>query len=199
MMNDAFLEEVRRTADIVRYVSDHVQLRKVGGSWKGLCPFHNEKTPSFNVSSDRQRFHCFGCGEGGDVFKFAMLHEKASFPEAIEIVARRFGMQVPERSNEQTPDRKEREQLLAVLEAAAAHFAAILWAPPGTKAREYLLGRGFRKETLEKIRAGAAADSWRDLLDALGRSFPTPLLMTAGLVLEPQDGGGGKRDRKSVV
>ena len=83
MMNDAFLEEVRRTADIVRFVSDHVQLRKVGGSWKGLCPFHNEKTPSFNVSADRGRFHCFGCGEGGDVFKFAMLHEKASFPESI--------------------------------------------------------------------------------------------------------------------
>ena len=188
MMNDAFLEEVRRTADIVRYVSDHVQLRKVGGSWKGLCPFHNEKTPSFNVSADRGRFHCFGCGEGGDVFKFAMLHEKASFPESIEIVARRFGMQVPERTNEQTPDRKEREQLLAVLEAALEHFASNLWAPVGTKAREYLLGRGFRKETLEKIRAGAAADAWRDLLDTLGRKFPTPLLMTAGLVLESQDG-----------
>ena len=188
MMNDAFLEEVRRTADIVRYVSDHVQLRKVGGSWKGLCPFHNEKTPSFNVSADRGRFHCFGCGEGGDVFKFAMLHEKANFPEAIEIVARRFGMQVPERTNEQTPDRKEREQLLEVMEAALEHFAAHLWGPVGTKAREYLLGRGFRKETLEKIRAGAAADSWRDLLEALGKRFPTPLLMTAGLVLESQDG-----------
>ncbi len=195
MMNDAFLEEVRRTADIVRYVSDHVQLRKVGGSWKGLCPFHNEKTPSFNVSADRGRFHCFGCGEGGDVFKFAMLHEKANFPEAIEIVARRFGMQVPERTNEQTPDRKEREQLLAVLEAALEHFVANLWAPPGTKARDYLLGRGFRKETLEKIRAGAAADSWRDLLEALGRKFPTPLLMTAGLVLESQDGGKRPYDR----
>ncbi len=194
-MNDAFLEEVRRTADIVRFVSDHVQLRKVGGSWKGLCPFHNEKTPSFNVSADRGRFHCFGCGEGGDVFKFAMLHEKANFPEAIEIVARRFGMQVPERTNEQTPDRKEREQLLGVLEAAAEHFAANLWAPPGTKARDYLLGRGFRKETLERIRAGAATDSWRDLLEAMGRAFPTPLLMTAGLVLESQDGGKRPYDR----
>jgi DNA primase len=187
-LNDDFREEVRRTADIVRYVSDFVQLRKVGGSWKGLCPFHNEKTPSFNVSTDRQRFHCFGCGEGGDVFKFAMLKEKANFPEAIEIVARRFGMQVPERSSERSPDREEREQLLAVMEAALEHFAHLLWTPQGTKAREYLLGRGFRKETLEKIRAGAAADSWRDLLDTLGRRFPTPLLMTAGLVLESQDG-----------
>jgi DNA primase len=189
MIEDAFLEEVRRTADIVRYVSEHVQLRKVGGSYKGLCPFHNEKTPSFNVSADRGRFHCFGCGEGGDVFKFAMLYEKCSFPESIEIVARRFGMQVPERGvTEPSVDRKEREQLLAVMDAAAQHFEANLWSPQGTKAREYLLGRGFARGTLEKIRAGAAADSWRDVLDALGRRFPTPLLMTAGLVLEGQDG-----------
>jgi DNA primase len=201
-MNDAFLEEVRRTADIVRYVSDHVQLRKVGGSWKGLCPFHNEKTPSFNVSADRGRFHCFGCGEGGDVFKFAMLHEKANFPEAIEIVARRFGMQVPERTNEQTPDRKEREQLLGVLEAALEHFVANLWAPPGTKAREYLLGRGFRKETLEKIRAGAAVDAWRDTLETLGRKFPTPFLLTAGLVIETAPDAGKRvydRFRNRVI
>jgi DNA primase len=190
-MNDAFLEEVRRTADIVRYVSDYVQLRKVGGSWKGLCPFHNEKTPSFNVSADRGRFHCFGCGEGGDVFKFAMLHDKVSFPESIEIVARRFGMQVPEReTGDHSADRKEREQLLAVMDAAAEHFASNLWAPSGTKARDYLLGRGFARGTLEKIRAGAAADSWGDLLEALRRKFPIPVLMTAGLVLESQKGKG---------
>ena len=72
---DSFVEEVRRTADIVRYISEHVALRKAGTSWKGLCPFHNEKTPSFNVRQEPAVFHCFGCGQGGDVFKFAMLHE----------------------------------------------------------------------------------------------------------------------------
>jgi DNA primase len=181
---DSFVDEVRRSADIVRYISDHVGLRKMGTSWKGLCPFHQEKSPSFNVRSEPPLFHCFGCGEGGDIFKFVMLHERASFPEAIEAVARRFGVQIPENRSEAGPDRKEREELLALLDAAAQHFTRNLWTAPGTKAREYLLGRGFQKETLEKIRAGAAADSWSDLLDTLKRQFAPTLLHTAGLVLE---------------
>jgi DNA primase len=191
---DSFVEEVRRTADIVRLISDSVSLRKMGTSWKGLCPFHQEKTPSFNVRSEPAAFHCFGCGEGGDVFKFVMLRERASFPEAVEIVARRFGIAVPENRYEAGPDRKEREQILALMEAAAEHFSRILWTAPGTRAREYLLGRGFKRETLERIRTGAAADSWSDLLDAMKRKFPLSLLQTAGLVLEKQ-GGNGHYDR----
>ena len=183
---DAFVEEVRRTADIARYVSEHVQLRKMGASWKGLCPFHQEKTPSFNVNPERGIFHCFGCGAGGDVFKFAMLHEKVSFPEAIELVARRFGIPVPENRYEQGPDRKERDEMLALTDAAAEHFARNLWSGPGTRAREYLTGRGFKKETLERIRTGAAADSWGDLFEALKRRFPVSALMAAGLVREGQ-------------
>jgi DNA primase len=183
---DAFVDEVRRTADIVRFVSEHVQLKKMGTSWKGLCPFHQEKTPSFNVNNDRGAFHCFGCGVGGDVFKFAMLHDKVSFPEAIEIVARRFGIPVPENRYEQGPDRKERDEMLSLLDAATEHFTHNLWSAPGTKAREYLLGRGFKKETLERIQAGAAADSWGDLFEVLKRRFPVGALMTAGLVREGQ-------------
>ena len=185
---DSFVEEVRRTADIVRYISEHVSLRKMGTSWKGLCPFHQEKTPSFNVRQDPPLFHCFGCGEGGDVFKFAMLHERVSFPEAIEAVARRFGIPVPENRYDAGPDRKERDQLLALLEAAAEHFARNFWGGPGTKAREYLLGRGFQKETLEKIRAGAAPDSWTDLGDVLRKKFDGAGLVKAGLVIEGQQG-----------
>jgi DNA primase len=191
---DSFVDEVRRTADIVRLISDHVSLRKMGTSWKGLCPFHQEKTPSFNVRSEPAAFHCFGCGEGGDVFKFVMLRERASFPEAVEIVARRFGIAVPENRYEAGPDRRERDQILALMEAAAEHFSRTLWTAPGTRAREYLLGRGFKRETLERVRAGAAADSWSDLLDALKRKFPVSLLQTAGLVLEKQ-GGNGYYDR----
>lgn len=183
---DSFVDEVRRTADIARYVSEHVQLKKMGASYKGLCPFHQEKTPSFNVNPDRGAFHCFGCGVGGDVFKFAMLHDKVSFPEAIELVARRFGIPVPENRYEQGPDRKERDETLALLDAAAEHFSHNLWSAPGTKAREYLLGRGFKKETLERIRTGAAADSWGDLFERLKGRFPVALLMTAGLVREGQ-------------
>ena len=185
---DSFVEEVRRTADIVRYISEHVSLRKMGTSWKGLCPFHQEKTPSFNVRQDPPVFHCFGCGEGGDVFKFVMLHERVPFPEAIEMVARRFGIPIPENRFEAGPDRKERDQLLALLEAAAEHFTRNFWSDPGTRAREYLIGRGFRKETLERIRAGAAPDSWTDLGDTLRRKFEPSSLLKAGLVIEGQQG-----------
>jgi DNA primase len=196
---DSFVEEVRRTADIVRFVSDHVALKKMGTSWKGLCPFHKERTPSFNVNPDRGFFHCFGCGEGGDVFKFAMLHDKLSFPEAVETVARRFGLQVPEKRFEPEPERKEREELLQLLEAAADHFRRNFGAAAGTRAREYLLGRGFRPDTLERIRAGAALDSWGDTMESLKRRFPVPLMMTAGLVLEGQKGRPYDRFRDRVV
>ena len=184
---EGFVDEVRRTADIVRVVSDHVALKKLGASWKGLCPFHKEKTPSFHVRAEPAVFHCFGCGEGGDVFKFVMLHERCSFPEAVEILARRSGLRVPDRRSEMGPEQQEREQLLALLEAAAQHFTRLLWSAPGTSAREYLLGRGFRKETLERIRAGAARDAWDDVAGALGRSFPPELLLTAGLQVPGKD------------
>jgi DNA primase len=191
---DGFVEDVRRAADIVRVISEHVALKKMGTSWKGLCPFHQEKTPSFNVRQEPAVFHCFGCGEGGDAFKFVMLREKVSFPEAIEMLARRFGVPVPEGRVEPGPDRKEREEMLALMEAAAQHFARTFWAAPGTKAREYLLGRGFRKETLERVRTGAARDAWDDLLGALRGRFSPALLLKAGLVLERQ-GKEGHYDR----
>ncbi len=183
---DSFVEEVRRTADIVRYISEHVALRKAGASWKGLCPFHNEKTPSFTVRQEPPVFHCFGCGQGGDVFKFVMLHERVGFPESIELVAKHFGLTVPESRWDGGADRKEREELLGLLEAAAQHFTRHLWTAPGEKAREYLLGRGFKQETLERIRAGAAREGWTDLLDAMKRRFPEAALKTVGLVVQKE-------------
>ena len=191
---ESFVEEVRRAADVVRVISEQVALKRMGTSWKGLCPFHQEKTPSFNVRQEPPVFHCFGCGEGGDVFKFVMLRERVSFPEAVEMLARRFGVPVPEGRVEAGPDRKEREELFALMEAAAQHFTRNFWAAPGTKAREYLLGRGFKRETLERIRAGSARDSWDDLLGALRGRFSPPLLAKAGLVLERQ-GKDGHYDR----
>jgi DNA primase len=187
---DSFLEEVRRSADIVRYISEHVALRKMGTAWKGLCPFHQEKTPSFNVRQEPAMFHCFGCGEGGDVFKFVMLHERVAFPEAIEIVARRFGVPIPEtRAFDGGADRKQKEELLALIEAAAQHFTRNLWTAPGTKAREYLLRRGFKKETLERIRAGAAPEGWTNLFEALRGRHSVEQLKTAGLIREKEGRG----------
>jgi len=191
---ESFVEEVRHVADIVRVISDHVALKKMGTSWKGLCPFHQEKSPSFNVRQEPAVFHCFGCGEGGDVFKFLMLRERMSFPESVESLARRFGVPVPEGRVEPGPDRRERDELFALMEAAALHFSHALWTAPGTKAREYLLGRGFRRETLEKLRFGAAREAWDDLLGALRGKYPPALLQKAGLVLERQ-GKEGHYDR----
>ncbi len=187
---DSFLDEVRRSAEIVRVISEHVALKKMGNSWKGLCPFHNEKSPSFNVRSEPPIFHCFGCNVGGDVFKFVMLHERVGFPEAVESLARRFGIAVPERGSDLGPDRKEREEILALMEAAAQHFSRTLWTAPGTKAREYLLGRAFKKETLEQVRAGAAREAWDDLLQAMKGRFSPQTLLNAGLVLERKDKDG---------
>jgi len=191
---EGFVEDVRRVADIVRVVSDHVALKKAGSSWKGLCPFHQEKTPSFNVRQEPAVFHCFGCGEGGDVFKFLMLRERMSFPEAVETLARRFGVPLPEGRAEIGPDRREREEMLGLMEAAAEHYARTLWTAPGTTAREYLLGRGFGRETLERIRAGAARDAWDDLLGSLRGRFSPAALEKAGLALARQ-GREGHYDR----
>jgi DNA primase len=187
---DSFIDDVRRTADIVRVIQDHVGLRKMGTSWKGLCPFHQEKSPSFNVRSDPPVFHCFGCGEGGDVFRFVMLFEKSSFPDAVRSIAARFGVTVPEESRESPAVRGERDEILAAMESAAAHYSQLLWTAGGSTAREYLAGRGFEKRTLELIRAGAARDAWGDLTDALKRKFPLPLLVKAGLAIERGEGKG---------
>jgi DNA primase len=191
---DSFVDEVRRAADVVRVISEHVALKKTGSSWKGLCPFHKEKTPSFNVRSEPPLFHCFGCGEGGDVFKFLMLHERVSFPEAVVSLARRHGVPVPEDRYEPGPDRKLKDEILIILEAAARHFEKNLWTARGTRVREYLLGRGFQKQTLERIRAGAAPDAWDDLLGALRGQFTPASLMAAGLVL-PRKEKNGHYDR----
>jgi DNA primase len=180
--SEAIVEEVRRAADLYRVVSDQVNLKKVGGSFKGLCPFHQEKTPSFNVRGDY--FHCFGCGEGGDVFKFVMLRERVSFPEAVENLAQRFGISLPEKASEAGPERKEREEVHALMAAAAEHYRKTFWSKAGSSAREYLLGRGFEKETLEAIGAGASRDAWDDLLGALRPRFSEKALLSAGLVLE---------------
>jgi DNA primase len=194
VLPDTFVEEVRRVADIVRFIGEQVPLKKVGNSWKGLCPFHQEKTPSFHVRADPPVFHCFGCGEGGDIFKFVMLHDRLGFPEALALVARHFGVPIPERQYSAGPEAKQREELFAVMEEAAAFFARTLWSDAGRAAREYLLGRGFQKATLERIRAGAARDAWSGLLDALSRRFTPSVLLSAGLIVERQ-GKQGHYDR----
>jgi DNA primase len=191
---DGFIEEVRRSADIVAYVDEHVSLKKAGAAWKGRCPFHEEKTPSFNVRQEPPLFHCFGCGVGGDIFKFVMLREQASFPEAVEAIARRFGVTIPERSFAGSGARKERQEVIDLVEAATAHYEKTLWTAAGRKALEYSRSRNFEDATLREIRAGAAPDAWQDLIGALQSRYDAQRLVAAGLAIE-RKGGSGHYDR----
>ena len=117
-----FIDDLKHHADIVVVIQDYVSLKKAGANYKGLCPFHGEKTPSFSVNRDKGFFYCYGCGAGGDVFKFLELHEKVGFAESVKLLAQRFGMAIPEseQSNEQKANAAEREALLKVHEVAAA-------------------------------------------------------------------------------
>ena len=189
MMNfsPSFLDELKSRADIVSVVSEHVVLRKMGRSHKGLCPFHKERTPSFTVRADPPVFHCFGCGAGGDVVEFVKLKEGLSFKDAIESLARRFGVPLPD-TREESPEDRMRAEIEPVLEAAAKQYEQFFWADAGRRAREYLQGRKFSDKTLRFIRAGASRDSWNDLLNALKVQFREELIEMAGLAIRGQRG-----------
>ena len=149
-------ESIRFSADIVQVVSDYMALKGSGNNLKGLCPFHAEKTPSFSVHRERQIFHCFGCGVGGDVFKFVMLAEQATFPESIRIVADKCGIPMPKAFPGDDRAAREREQLQGVYAAAAAHFERKLKAPEAAEARQILKERNVKPEFVERFGLGYA-------------------------------------------
>src|SRR5687767_9124822 len=156
-------------ADIVQVVQEYVTLRKSGATYKGLCPFHSEKTPSFTVNRDKGFFHCFGCGAGGDVVKFLELQEKLGFQDAVRHLAQKFGLKVPEPEVNRESDAVEREALLKVHERAAAYFRVQLAAPGGTRSRQYLRERGLTAETTEELALGLAPKSRDGLRETLLR------------------------------
>src|SRR3954471_15600191 len=143
MIPDDVISQIRDAADIVAVIGQHVQLRRAGTSWKGLCPFHGEKSPSFNVHGDKGYFKCFGCGVGGDVIKFIELYDKVAFPEAVRTLAARFGLTVPEGddSKEDAEANRDREALLKAHEVAASWFREQLAGPAGAVARRQLSDR----------------------------------------------------------
>src|SRR2546425_11719815 len=147
----SFVDDLKSHVDIVQVVQERVPLRKSGATWKGLCPFHGEKTPSFHVNGDKGFFHCFGCGVGGDVIKFVELNDKVSFPEAVRQLAARAGLTVPEAedSKQDAESSREREALLNAHEVAAAWFTEQLASPAGAAARRRLKdARGMTDETV---------------------------------------------------
>src|SRR5580658_4412560 len=183
--SDNFKESLKQQADIVRIVGDYVKLKKAGAqNFSGLCPFHPEKTPSFSVHATRQFFHCFGCGESGDVFTFIQKVENITFPEAVRLIAQKLGVPMPKltfSSPAEARDAHIRMALLDVHARATQFFQECLRRPEGANAREYLKGRGLDAEMIARFRIGYAPDSGFQLRDALRREFDEELLRESGL------------------
>ncbi len=201
----SFIDEVRSAADIVTVIGDSVSLRKAGSKYKGLCPFHGEKTPSFSVDKEKGFFHCFGCGVGGDVFKYVELQEKVGFGEAVRVLANRFGIPIPEvepgAGGDQRESAAEREALVKMHEVALAYFREQLAAPAGARWREYLLkDRGLTQETIDQLQIGWAPPS-RDALRQrlLKAGFNSTQLVTSGLVSRRDDGTEVDRFRNRLI
>jgi DNA primase len=197
-----FIEDLKHHADIVVVIQDYVSLKKVGATYKGLCPFHGEKTPSFHVNRDKGFFHCFGCGVGGDVFKFLELHEKVGFQDAVKLLAQRFGMTLPEleQNDEQRAGTAEREGLLKVHEAASAWFRQQLLSPAGTRVRSQIAARGISEPTVEALALGFAPAARDGLKQALMKQgYSQALLLRAGLLVQRDEGTVVDRFRNRLM
>jgi DNA primase len=204
MIPDDVITQIRQAADIVAVIGQHVQLKKAGRNWKGLCPFHGEKTPSFNVSPDKGFFHCFGCQKHGDVFTFVMELEGKSFVEAAEQIGGRFGIAVPriEESPELRRARGERVAMLDLNKVAAAFYREVLADPKrGAPGRAYLDQRGVSAETADRFQLGYAPADWGELADHLkARRCDLELAVRLGLVANrPRAGGYYDRNRDRLV
>lgn len=187
----SFLDDLHLHADIVQVVGDVVSLKRSGATWKGLCPFHGEKTPSFHVNREKGFFHCFGCGVGGDVIKFIELHEKASFTDAVRMLATRFGLAIPEAPEDAGggTTTAEREALLKVHEVAAEWFRMQLLTPAATRVRKQLTERGMTEKTIAELGFGYAPNSRDSLKTHLtSKGFELPILFRSGLVLQRDSG-----------
>jgi DNA primase len=201
MSTSDFKDALKQQADIVRIVGDYVRLKKAGAqNYSGLCPFHNEKTPSFSVHATRQFYHCFGCGASGDVFSFVQKIENITFPESVRLIAQKLGVPLPKMqfsSPQEAQEAKLRTALLEMHERACTFFQECLKRPEGAHAREYLAGRGLNEETIAKFRIGYAPDSGFLLRDALRRDFDEALLRESGLFSWKE--GAAVAPRSSVV
>jgi DNA primase len=192
--------EIRERTDIVQLIGEYVVLKRAGASFKGLCPFHSEKTPSFHVNPQRQFFHCFGCQASGDVFKFVMQLEGKGFPDALRQLANRAGIELPEveaRENDAIRrERQKRERLTAITESAAGYFLRMLGEHPHAHlARAELDKRAMSAETVATYRLGYAPHGWDGLAKHLGsRGFSLAEAEEAGLIV-PRKGGDGHYDR----
>ncbi len=199
----SFAEKVKQQADIVRVVGEYVRLKKSGQNFTGLCPFHAEKSPSFAVHPTKQIYHCFGCGVGGDVFKFVMEMEKCAFPEAIRIVAEKCGISIPrpkERSPEERKENQQRTVLVEMHREAQTFFVKQLEGTlEGKAARAYLEDRGLDKDVLAQFGIGYAPSGGDLLLRHLKSKYAEKLLAESGLISRDQSGRLFDRFRRRIT
>ena len=199
----SFADRVKQQADIVRVVGEYVRLKKSGLNFTGLCPFHSEKTPSFSVNASKQFYYCFGCGVGGDVFKFVMEMDKITFPEAVRVVAEKCGIAIPaprERSPEERKENQQRTSLVELHKEAAAFFTQQLNSTPeGRAAKAYLLDRGLDSDAMAQFGIGFAPSGGDALLRALKQKFPDKVLEVSGLFGRDQNGRIYDRFRRRVM
>jgi DNA primase len=189
---DSIIDDVRNASDIVDVIGSVVRLKKRGKNFLGLCPFHQEKTPSFTVSAEKQMFHCFGCSVGGNVFSFVMEHEKLTFVEAVRALAEKAGIRIPEQGGDDRGESSEQEKILGVLRLAGLRFHDhLMTGTEGKLALEYFRHRGLTDATIGAFGLGYALNSWDDILNFSRREgFDVGLLEKAGLVVRRDDGSG---------
>lgn len=187
--NDEWIEQVKQATDIVALISEKVNLKPTGKNYTGLCPFHEEKTPSFSVNPDKQFFYCFGCGAGGNAFNFVMRTENLSFPEAARVLAAKVGIEAPVVSETERKKLKLKEELFRVNRLAAKYFYHNLRAPEGSRAREYLASRDIDGSLARQFFLGYALGEWDGLLKFLeSNGISTDCAEQAGLVIKGKRG-----------
>lgn len=195
-----FLDELTARCDVADVVSDYVPLTRKGNNLWGLCPFHSEKTPSFSVSPDKQIYHCFGCGKGGGVINFVMEMENLPFPDAVRLLAKRVGLEVPEEQG-RADFRKKRERMLSLNREAARFFYEQLQSPAGRSGNEYLFERrGLSKGIVTRFGLGVAPEGWDNLITTMTqKGFEKSELLECGLVVNGKNGRIYDRFRNRVM
>ena len=199
MIPEAVIEQIRDRVDVVAVIGRHMELKRSGRTWKGNCPFHGERTPSFHVYPEDKHYKCYGCGAYGNVFTFLQQVEGKEFPEVVRELAAEFGVEIPEASEEDSAEasrrRKERNEILAANDAAGRYWAARLQSQHAAEARAYLERRGVSEESVKRFKLGISADAWDDLAGRLAtKGVAAEALLRAGLVI-PRENGKGAYDR----
>ena len=197
------LDRVKQAADIVEVISAHTDLRRAGARYTGLCPFHDERTPSFSVDAQEKLYHCFGCGVGGDVIKFVEEKDGLGFAEAVELLADRYGVEIEREQEDPRAEarRQQRRRLEQLLERVAAYYASFLWeAPEAARAREYLAARGLGEEALRAFGVGYAPSAWdKILVRGQQAGFSVQELHGVGLVQRGREGKEYDRFRSRIM